>query len=221
MCIFCRPEASGDTPLSSQDQEGKDSFVPPSDESCNFARLSMLVFDYASDAMREVLKNASGYDDAKLTQLVKSIKWAHHEKKNLLPAIKYDELDISVMYKIARNLLSVEIVDVDKSTADWGKEPKKDDLSLLAAIERIRHVRNEAVGHVSDTKLSKDKFDHCWNMVIIALDTIDKTYNLQKNYTKRAIHLKKRWIDPQCVELGKKLAEKEKMIDVMVEMDGM
>ncbi|KAK3101357.1 hypothetical protein FSP39_002994 [Pinctada imbricata] len=217
--LLMSPKVQLECAIMSEEEENGDE--GPSEESCHFARLSMLAFDVGQDSMRKVLRHISKKDEIEFSKEIQkyNLKLLDHEKAVLIPKVQYEKLDFSVMYKVCRNVLQSDIRNFDNSKAKWGKEPDDSDESLLATIERIRSVRNSAIGHVASTKLPKVDFEPLWNRMMKAIEIIDKLFNLKNK--EEGIKLLTQPIDSALVKDLKEKYEKEvKILEEILEVSG-
>lgn len=135
---------------------------PAALETANFCRVVCLILNICTDALRDLLRCKIKGGELILTKdiaankakLEKHKKMSDVERKKLFPTgsvlVRYESLDISLMYSIARNVCP-EKIEPDPNKK-WGKRPAVGDSSLLAAIETIRLSRNDYYAHATEAK---------------------------------------------------------------------
>nr|XP_022290463.1 uncharacterized protein LOC111102103 [Crassostrea virginica] len=191
-------------------------------EHVNFSRITRLILDICNDAMRKLIQSKIGKGELLLTRKIDSCKQdiqGHlnaSQTKIIFPQnnglVKYDLLDITLMYTIVRNIFHEEIEPNSKSNRRWGKTTYANDTSLLAAIETIRLRRNDFFAHATSAKLKDSDFNKIWNdletSVIKLSDYIDSSVS-SVNYREAMRNLKTSSINPEIEQLSKKLLELE------------
>lgn len=131
--------------------------------------------------------------------------------------MRYESLDITLMYLIARNVCPEKIEpDLNKK---WGKKPAAGDTSLLAAIETIRLSRNNYYAHATEAKIPEHVFQKIWTELEIALTKVDE--NLDRSivstfYKTEMAKLKNKQIDRNSEKIICDMAKvKRKLNDYM------
>ncbi|XP_062602691.1 uncharacterized protein LOC134264415 [Saccostrea cucullata] len=200
----------------------------------NFCLLARILLDVCSDAMRDLLRCKIKGGEVILTQKIyqkrnklNKLKNLHDAQKKLImppnnELVRYNSLDFSLMYTIMRNVCPSQI-ESDSSLQDkWGKFPDANDLSLLAALERIRHCRNDFFAHNTSAKVNDTDFNEIWLQVEVAVKKIDE--NLDPSivgicYIDEMRKLKENPnIDPKTTSLFQHLAILEKQLIEAYEM---
>jgi hypothetical protein len=142
----------------------------PKKEEENFARLCQFLMTICGDILRVVLshyikpcnlrleldKNQSQLDRITNAQ-EKSLLYPPHSSTTSCPPIRSKDLDLSLLYKILRN-----ICNIPDHRAGWGNPPDSGDYCVSACIERIRLRRNDITGHSPDGRIDDAEFEDCW-----------------------------------------------------------
>ena len=144
-------------------------------EKANGTRLSRLLVDKGTEAMRQTFDNIHSPAtlatvlNAKVTQLQKL-------RYKIINKSQWDELyppagnpnsknfDITLLVILLRNICSLL-----NPAAGWSTMPPNIDRSVEANIVRIKLFRNEVYAHVSVTKVDDAKFEYLWQEISKAL----------------------------------------------------
>lgn len=144
----------------------------------NFLRLCRLILTICTDILRDVLSRYIKPADLR-SELDKNRrrleKIMNTEQKKLIypangnKALAAKHLDISVMYKVLRN-----ICNIPKHRNGWGNPPKTGDNNMAACIERIRIQRNEVLAHNANGVIEKTEFKNRWTELQEAVLEIER-----------------------------------------------
>ena len=154
------------------------------EEKANFTRLSRLLVDKGTEALRNTLNafhpsaNLPAVLNAKKTSLLKS-------KHRVINDTQWDLLfppsgnppdsktfDITLLTVLLRN-----ICGVTPPATGWKMMPPDIDRSLQANILRIKYFRNEVFAHVASAQVDKTAFENLWQKISQALVDL----NIQQN----------------------------------------
>lgn len=200
-------------------------------ETANFCRVVCLILNVCTDALRDLLRCKIKGGELILTKdiaankakLEKHKKMSDVERKKLFPTgsvlVRYESLDISLMYSIARNVCP-EKIETDLSKK-WGKRPAVGNTSLLAAIETIRLSRNDYYAHATEARIPEHVFQKIWKELEIALSKIND--NLDRaivftDYKKEMANLKSKQIDRDSEKIICEMAKVERKLNDYMEL---
>ncbi len=146
------------------------------EEKANFTRLSRLLVDKGTEALRNTLDaihappNLPAVLNANRTTLLRL-------KPRVINDIQWDLLfppsgnppdsktfDVTLLTVLLRNLSGFP-----PPATGWNTMPPGTDTSPQANITRIKLFRNQVYGHVTSTEVDKKKFDHLWQEISKAL----------------------------------------------------
>lgn len=204
---------------------------PAALETANFCRVVCLILNVCTDALRDLLRCKIKGGELILTKdiaankakLEKHKKMSDVERKKLFPTgsvlVRYESLDISLMYSIARNVCP-EKIEPDLSKK-WGKRPAVGNTSLLAAIETIRLSRNDYYAHATEARIPEHVFQKIWKELEIALSKIND--NLERSivftdYKKEMANLKSKQIDRDSEKIICEMAKVERKLNDYMEL---
>lgn len=154
----------------------------------------------------------------------KDLKNLFDEQKNILfppknGLVKYQSLDITLLYKIFKCVLHEQIEPNSKKNKRWEGNPDVSDTSLLAAIKRIRNCRNSSFAHTSSPQIDDATFNDIWTEVENAIGKISEHLDpSQKNYKETIKKLKTTPIDPGLYENLQEKFNLEKEIHDLIEL---
>lgn len=98
----------------------------------------------------------------------------------------YSELDLSLLYRLIRNLSESKIPGHQNG---WGKTPSPTDQSVAANIDRLRVIRNEKLHLLCN----RPDFETLWNEIITSIEHLEKTLPHNKGqYKEEAETIKKK-----------------------------
>ncbi|XP_062615438.1 E3 ubiquitin-protein ligase DZIP3-like [Saccostrea cucullata] len=172
-------------------------YFHPNKSTENFARLCQFLMTICCDVMREILShyiepaNLRTELDQKRSKMEKiankqekDLLYPPHSSTSSVPPIRSRDLDISMLYKILRNLCSIP-----KHKAGWGKKPRPSDFSLAACIERIRISRNSISGHSTNGMVDDKEFENYWRELRTSVVEIEKEVTGNDRYEREIDHL--------------------------------
>ncbi|XP_056002487.1 uncharacterized protein LOC130049216 isoform X2 [Ostrea edulis] len=209
----------------------------------NFARLCQFLMTICGDILRVVLSHHIKPGDlrSKLDiNLSKLHKITNTQEKDLLypphssttssPPIRSRDLDLSLLYKILRN-----ICNISKHRAGWGNAPVSGDYCVSACIERIRLLRNSISGHSTNGTIDDVEFEDYWRELkrsvmeieneVIGSDKyergIDHLHDCDLNPTKakeyvdqiRRIRERINMVESTCIEIKEDMDAKRAQLD--------
>ena len=121
----------------------------------NFFRVSSIVVDLYSVFYRDILhKQISPTQCLSAATKLKLRPEQKHIASRVPVLSSYNECDISLMYVFLRNVCP----SLPPPASGWGRPVHTSSTGVGDDIERIRQVRNEALGHVSATPISDAEF---------------------------------------------------------------
>ncbi|OWF49034.1 uncharacterized protein LOC110452303 [Mizuhopecten yessoensis] len=152
--------------------------------SFNGMRLWFLSTHTCQEIMRDILKNKNpfGRTDENLRDLLNNRKDLFEKKseqlyqKFLRNEISYENVDTTLMYVIARNVLHEEILP---GPSKWDPNPSKSDTSLQASVDRLRQFRN-STAHIAESNMPDDDafMRQCRDLKTV-VESVEKCLGLQ------------------------------------------
>ena len=142
----------------------------------NGARLSQLLIDKGTEAMRKVFDGI--HPPSNLTAVLTSRKSVlgslrcinASQRKILFPSSgtpsTSNDFDITLLYILLRNICGLH---PPVSTGSWDKNPASTDTSTEASLARIKYYRNAVYGHITTTGIDDVNFQSHWNNISNAL----------------------------------------------------
>ena len=180
-----------------------------------FFSLSLVIIDELTQILRDLLHN-----EVPPSQIFKKVTKVNHLTKTLrkdqIAVISdantrgYKEFDITLLYMLLRNVCH----NITPPSQNWGVStmPSPSEVTLGDDIEKIRLIRNNLFGHISEAAISKTEFKKHWSIISGICTRIQTLLN--KDYVKRLQVIEERSIDPDTEEkylqLIKRQAEEEK-----------
>ena len=174
------------------------------EESANFFRLVRLLIDEGSDVLRDVLLKTIQPDtltiflqnNLTLINNLKQRKLLVKDQYDLLtrsPAVQFDELDITLLCSIFRNLRNIS------PTKGWQTPPGPTDLGLGDDIYRLRIIRNTIYGHTTTTRVTAADFQTLWTELKDVILRLAKygTLTKQQNISQRITEIRSQDLDPK------------------------
>ncbi|XP_062610909.1 uncharacterized protein LOC134272730, partial [Saccostrea cucullata] len=172
-------------------------YFDPKKTTENFARLCQFLVTICSDVMRDILshyikpanlrteldKNRSKLEKI-MNKLEKDKLYPPHSSSSSVPPIRSRDLDLSLLYKILRN-----ICNIPTHIAGWGEHPRAGDFSLAACIERIRILRNSISGHSTNGTVDDVEFEDYWRELRRSVVEIEKEITGSDRYERGIDHL--------------------------------
>ena len=163
-----------------------------------FLRLTQIIIDELTQILRDLLHNEVAPTQIfnkviKISQLVKTLR------KDQLCVISdaklrgYQNFDISLLYTLLRNVCQ----NITPPSQRWGVSsmPSPNEVTVGDDIERIRLIRNNVFGHISEAAISQTEFQE-YLSIISDICTRMRTL-LNKDYVKRLRDVEERSIDSE------------------------
>ncbi|XP_022778072.1 uncharacterized protein LOC111319590 [Stylophora pistillata] len=173
------------------------SVAGPSEEKTNGTRLTRLLTDEGTEALRKffdsfhpesTLQHALNNNRRKLEKLKRKGVIFDTQWENLFPSSSKPpnskEFDITLLHVLLRN-----IVHLKAPSNGWDKMPSDSDESPEASIVRMRLCRHE-LSHSVSTEVRNDEFEVKWNMISLSLEVLEVAA-----YRKKLQSLKSATID--------------------------
>ena len=166
-----------------------------------FFSLSLIIIDELTQILRDLLHN-----EVPPTQIFKEVIKLNHLTKTLrkdqiavLSDAKtrgYKDFDITLLYALLRNVCQ----NITPPSQNWGVStmPSQSEVTLGDDIERIRLIRNNLFGHISEAAISKTEFKRYLSIISGICSRIQTVLN--KDYVKRLQDAEGRSIDPETEE---------------------
>ena len=101
----------------------------------------------------------------------------------------YDDMDISLLYILLRNLCAIQ-----EHIKGWGNTPDSTDRSVSANIERLRLARNQC-GH-SLGGMCYTEFNQIWSEIKAAVVDLDKALGNGNKYQEIVDFIRNDTMDP-------------------------
>lgn len=192
-------------------------------QTINLARIALIFFGPCTDILRDVLETYINPPET-LPQLVKAFfnTNPHLEtrisktQKDIILSNDYKKFDISLLYFLLRNICQIREHD-----EYWGFEPRPDDTSLAACIERIHLKRNAYHGHFADFSISDNAFSEIWKNLLSNVTNLMRKTNIKFacNYEQEILRLTKLEMNPNYAEYySKKLLVIEQLEESVDEL---
>lgn len=176
-----------------------DSKYQSTEETTNLARIARVILGPCSDILRDVLEkeisaeNLSSKVKLFIAGLPKKKKPPISKEQELLVyGEDYKKFDVSLLYILLRNMCSIS-----PCTHQWGKEPNPGDRSLPANIERIRFIRNEYYGHLTDFLLPNEVFKQKWKKISQIIIELERDLGSGTRYQESMAEIKICHMDPE------------------------
>ncbi|XP_062620247.1 uncharacterized protein LOC134281825 [Saccostrea cucullata] len=172
-------------------------YFNPKKSTENFARLCQFLVTICCDVMRDILcqhikpanlrmeldKNKSKLEKITNKQ-EKDLLYPPHSSSSSVPQIRFRDLDLSLLYKILRNLCNIPT-----HIAGWGNPPRQSDFSLAACIERIRILRNSISGHSTNGTVDDMEYEDYWRNLRTSVVEIEREVTGSDRYERGIDHL--------------------------------
>lgn len=171
-------------------------------ETSNFARIIRIILGPCTDVLCAVLTKE--IQPSTLKQNVKTSVANHKKQKKplitqkqqqLVDAGNYSDFDISLLYVLLRNVCSIQ-----PHTNQWGNVPRQADRGLSANIERIRIIRNEYYGHVTEFSISDADFEQKWKTIFQIVRELECYVGTDTEYQEALKELKICPMDPDAAQ---------------------
>ena len=187
-----------------------------------FFRVSLVIIEELTQILRDLLSNE--VPPMKIYTKVKQSNYFQNLRPEQIIVIRnatthgYHDFDITLLYTLLRNVCQT-ILPPSKS---WGvsnmPSPVKE-ITVGDDIERIRLIRNEVYGHISEAAMTETKFKDYWTTISGICTRMQNLLN--KDYPKRLQEAKECTIDADTekkyIELIKRLANEDKTIKDIIE----
>ena len=174
-----------------------------------FFRLSLVIIEKLTEILRDLLLN-----EVSPTQIYEKVKQSNY-LKNLRPeqiilisdakTRGYQDFDITLLYTLLRNVCQ----NISPPSQNWGFMPSSlNEITVGDDIERIRLIRNEVCGHISEVAIQDTEFKQYWSTISDICTRMQALLN--KDYAKRLQEAKECTLDADTdkkyLELFKRLA---------------
>ena len=151
-----------------------------------FFRLNLVIIDELTQILRDLLHNEIQPTDIfnTVTGKQKYLKIFRPDEIALISTAKtksYNDFDITLLYKLLRNVCP----NIPSPTQQWGdpEMPLQNQVTVGDDIERIRLIRNNVLGHISEAAIPETEFQEYWS-TISDISTRMQTL-LNKDYVRR------------------------------------
>lgn len=171
-------------------------------ENANGARLSRLLIDVGTRALRDVfdsIYSPSSLHSTLLSTAVHSTlkglrtkrvlnnqQWDRLYPPSKSTPVTSENFDITLLFVLLRN-----VCGLTPPRTGWDKLPLATDLSKEADLARIKYYRNKLYGHITETAVKKSNFEKYWRNIS------DVLVRLEPSYKPKIENLKVETIDPE------------------------
>ena len=191
----------------------------PPEGRTRFCRLSLVIIDELTQILRDLLRN-----EVHPSQILNKVNQLGHLKKlrgDQIAVIRnantheYQYFDITLLYTLLRNVCQ----NMPSPSQNWGVPtmPSPNEITVGDDIERIRLIRNNLFGHISEAAISETEFKDYWSIISDICTRMQALLN--KDYAKRLQAAKDCSIDSDTenkyLEQIKTMAEKEDKLQNM------
>ena len=186
-----------------------------------FFRLSLIIIDELTQILRDLLHNE--VPPTQLFNKVKQINYLQRLRPEQIVVIKnansrdYKDFDITLLYTLLRNVCQ----NITPPSQNWGVSnmPSQNEITVGDDIERIRLIRNNVYGHISEVAIPEIEFKEYWSTISDICTRMQTLLN--KDYSKRLQDAKECTIDADTeekyIELINTLAVEEKTTRDIIE----
>ena len=178
-----------------------------------FFRLSLVIIETLTQILRDLLLN-----EVSPTQLFEKVKQSNYLQKLrpeqiiLISDAKtrgYQDLEITLLDTLLRNVCQ----NILPPSHNWGIMPSSpDEITVGDDMERIRLIRNQLYGHISEVAIPETEFEEYWSTIVDICTRMQALLNT--DYVKKLQEAKECTIDADTekkyMELIKRLADEEK-----------
>lgn len=169
--------------------------VMATEDKTRYTRANLVLLDVFTKGLRDLLQT-NVRSITILETMVQNAEFQNmlsEKEKNLLETIKYDELDIGIIYKIIRFFKVVQA-----PSRGWGFTPRPNDEQIADDIERIRIMRN-SLAHKPNPVLSEENLESMFTDFADMSYRFDTYMNQDPNngYSKAVDNYKGGSIDPE------------------------
>ena len=188
-----------------------------------FFRLSLVIIDELKRILQDLVENE--VPSAQIFQKVKQVNYLKKLRPEQIAVIKnassrgYQDFDVTLLYTLLRNVCQ----NITPPSQRWGVStmPSPNEVTVGDDIERIRLIRNNLFGHISEAAISETEFKDYWSIISDICTRMQALLN--KDYAKRLQAAKDCSIDSDTenkyLEQIKTMAEEEKTIrDILQNM---
>ena len=203
------------------------SLLSPSNEKSNGTKLSRLIVDGGTTALRNLfnlkvppntLATTLNSNHAYFLNLKNNKKIFQEQWEKLYPSVgqpNAETFDITLL-----SLLLREICGLTPPSTGWHNEPLASDPSQEANLVRIKRYRNQIYGHVSSTGVSDAEFEGLWKGIAGTLEALGidkkdiddlKTKPLDPESAFRYVEELKAWCKEEIREVEDRMAVKFQM----------
>ena len=179
-----------------------------------FFRLSLIIIDELTQILRDLLHNE--VSPTQIFNKVKQLNYLQRLRPEQIVVIKnansqdYKDFDITLLYTLLRNVCQ----NITPPSQNWGVSsmPSQNEITVGDDIERIRMIRNNVFGHVSEAAVPETDFKEYRSMISDICTRMQTLLN--KDYVKQLQYAEECTIDSSTeskyIELIKRMAEEEK-----------
>ena len=174
-----------------------------------FFRLSLVIIEKLTQILRDLLLN-----EISPTQIYHIVKQSNYlqklrpEQRTAISDAKtrgYQDFDITLLYTLLRNVCQ----NISPPSQNWGSMPSSfNEITVGDDIERIRHIRNQVYGHISEVAITETEFKEYWSTISGICSRMQTL--LKKDYVKKLQEAKECTLDADTdkkyLELFKRLA---------------
>ena len=151
-----------------------------------FLRLSLVIIDELAQTLRDLLLKEVSPSQIfnKVIQINHVVKTLRKDQINKITNAKtqgYKDFDITLLYTLLRNVCQ----NITPPSQNWGVSsmPSPNEVTVGDDIERIRLIRNNVFGHISEAAISNTEFKEYWSIISGICTRIQTLLN--KDYVKR------------------------------------
>ena len=151
-----------------------------------FLRLSLVIIDELAQILRDLLLKEVSPSQIfnKVIQINHVVKTLRKDQINKITNAKtqgYQDFDITLLYTLLRNVCQ----NITPPSQNWGVSsmPSPNEVTVGDDIERIRLIRNNVFGHISEAAISNTEFKEYWSIISGICTRIQTLLN--KDYVKR------------------------------------
>ncbi|XP_033740641.1 uncharacterized protein LOC117327671 [Pecten maximus] len=197
-------------------------------QAVNCAKLIHLSITTCQEVMREILKfsNPHGREDHHLVTILtdwertlsskrykkqttdRPILSAEEKEKLFSGTVTYDKLDMSLLYKIARNKLKDNILAVGPGNAPWNDNPPGYDMRLQACVDKLRIFRNWC-SHLDHATISDKEADYLFTYIKEVIVETEKHVKIRPQYSLKVDYIQNGELSPYVAEQQEKIRKLE------------
>ena len=156
----------------------------PDKDRTRFFRLNLVIIDELTPILRDLLHNEIQPTDIFNTVKQKYLKIFRPDEIALISTAKtksYNDFDITLLYKLLRNVCP----NISSPTIKWvlSKMPSQNEITVGDDIERIRLIRNNVQGHITEAAIPETEFQEYWSTISDICTRMQTLLN--KDYVRR------------------------------------